>query len=181
MRAVRALAACAVLVTMGVACGGSEPTSSPPSSSPTASPPAPPSPSETPVLEDGRHFGYIRTVDTGTAPHSLEFDLAQWFTGEEANEAAREDGAIGPEETVPNDYYIRNVNTRLRTLPFEDDVELAVIDWNNCCELREGELEPFAAAFEGHQPAGSYRGSFSPYWLTVAGGEVVKIEEQYLP
>jgi len=133
------------------------------------------------VLADGRHFGYSNTVDAEASPHTLVFDKADFLTGEEANEAAREDGHLGPGESVPNDYYIRNNNPLLRTLPFEDDVELAVIDWNNCCELVQGELEPFAAAFEGHQPAGSYRGSLSPYWLTVAGGRVVKIEEQYQP
>jgi hypothetical protein len=177
----RVLAACAVAMILGAACDGSEPsldgTPSPPAASPTQSP----TPAASPLLEDGRHFGYVKTVDIEASPNSLVFDLAQWFTGDEANTAAREDGAIGQDETVPNDYYIRNENTLLRTLPFEDDAELAVIDWNNCCELRAGELEPFAAAFEGHQPAGSYRGSFSPYWLTVTGGEVVRIEEQYLP
>jgi hypothetical protein len=27
----------------------------------------------------------------------------------------------------------------------------------------------------------AYRGSSSPYWLTVTAGQVTKIEEQYLP
>jgi hypothetical protein len=175
------LSACAVALILSAACGGSEPTTdgtSPPAASPTV---ASPTPTASAVLEDGRHFGYITSVDVEDSPHALVFDLAQWFQGEEANTAAREDGAIGQDETVPNDYYIRNENTLLRTLSFGDDVELQVIDWTNCCELRTGELEPFAAAFEGHQPGGPYRGSFSPYWITITGGEVVGIEEQYLP
>jgi hypothetical protein len=182
MRAVRILGLSAVVVILGAACGGSEPSAgSPPVPSPTESPTGSPTPSETPVLEDGHHFGFIKAVDVADSPHDLVFDLAQWFTGEEANTAAREDGVIGPDESVSNDYYIRNENTLLRTLSFEDDVDLQVIDWNNCCELRTGQLEPFAAAFEDSRAAGSYRGSLSPYWVTVAAGEVVRIEEQYLP
>jgi hypothetical protein len=56
-----------------------------------------------------------------------------------------------------------------------------VVDWDHCCVEIEGDLVLFAAAFEEEDPSGTYRGSRSPYWLTVAGGRVVGIEEQYLP
>ena len=168
---------------LAVACKGSPPSSgpSPSQSTITAPPTQSPSPAISASLEEGRHFGYIKSVDIGGSPFSLVFDKADFLTGQAATEAAREDGVIGPDESQPNDYYIRNQNPLLRTLTFRDDVRLIVIDWTNCCETVTGELEPFAAAFEGHQPAGAYRGSFSPYWITVTGGEVVKVEEQYLP
>ena len=53
-----------------------------------------------------------KTVDPGQ--QTITFDLIQFFTGEAATKAAAEDGQESP---PPNDYYIRNVNSRLRTLP----------------------------------------------------------------
>ena len=63
----------------------------------------------TSVLGDGRWFGYVDSADTT----SIEFDLACWFSGDEAILAAAEDGEESP---PPNDYYIRNVNPQLRTV-----------------------------------------------------------------
>lgn len=140
-----------------------------------------PTPSVAPELEDGRHFGFVRSVD----PAELEmvFDLAYFLQGEEANEAAAE---RGDEVPVPNDYYIINDNPRLRTLVLASDVSLDLLDWNQCCdELFEGDLVAFATAFDRGRPFESdgfiYQGPASPYWLTVRNGEVVRVEEQYLP
>ena len=131
-------------------------------------------------LEDGEHFGFVEEVDASGG--TLVLDLAYFLTGEAANEAAAE---RGDEVPVPNDYYIVNDNDRLRTLTLADDLELALLDWNNCCDERfEGDLEAFAQAIdEGMIEAEGlvYNGTFSPYWLTVENGEVVRVEEQYLP
>jgi hypothetical protein len=132
-------------------------------------------------LEDGEHFGWVEEVDASGG--TLVLDLAYFLTGEAANETAAE---RGDEVPVPNDYYIVNDNPRLRTLTLADDVELSLLDWNDCCDERfDGDLDPFAQAIaEGEQvEAGGhvYNGTFSPYWLTVENGEVVRIEEQYLP
>jgi hypothetical protein len=138
----------------------------------TGSPPA--------ELEDGEHFGFVEKVDPTDG--TLVLDLAYFLTGEAANEAAAEHGDEVP---VPNDYYIVNDNDRLRTLTLADDVELSLLDWNHCCDERfQGDLDSFARAIdEGTFEAGGvvYNGTLSPYWLTVEDGEVVRIEEQYLP
>lgn len=55
-------------------------------------------------LPDGRVVGYLAGVDDSGG--AIEFDLAVWFSGNEANIAARIDGIEGI--PVPNDYYIRN-------------------------------------------------------------------------
>jgi hypothetical protein len=137
-------------------------------------------PSETPApeLEDGRHFGFIRSIDV--AAQTMRFDLAYFLTGDEANQAAAEHGDEVP---VPNDYYIVNDNPRLRTLAIAPDAEVWVIDWTACCDLVPGEIQPFVDAFATrHHPWDAlYQGSQAPYWLTVEDGVVVKIEVQYLP
>lgn len=164
----------ATSVTGATGATATEPTNA---TGPTGSP----TPSVAPELEDGRHFGFVRSVD----PSELElvFDLAYFLQGEEANEAAAE---RGDEVPVPNDYYIINDNPRLRTLVLASDVSLDLLDWNRCCdELFEGDLEAFATAFDRGEPFESegfiYQGPASPYWLTVRDGEVVRVEEQYLP
>lgn len=153
-----------------------------PTTDPTESPEPTESeaPSPTPLaeLEDGRHFGSIRSIDV--AAQTMRFDLAYFLTGDEANEAAAEHGDEVP---VPNDYYIVNDNPRLRTLAIAPDAEVWVIDWTDCCELVQGEIQPFVDAFatKAHAWDALYQGSEAPYWVTVEGGLVVKIEVQYLP
>ena len=133
-------------------------------------------------LEDGRHFGFIETVDAPGG--SITFDLAYFFTGDEANEVAAERGDETPD---PNDYYVVNDNPRLRDLALAPDVTISVFDWNRCCDEQVVvDITTFADVMA--QPDGSvemdgqlYYGVLSPYWVTVEDGVVTEIEEQYLP
>jgi hypothetical protein len=134
-----------------------------------------------PELQDGEHFGFVQSVDV--AGGTMVFDLAYLLTGEEANQAAAEHGDEVP---VPNDYYIVNDNPKLRTLVLAPDLELALLDWNHCCDtFIEGDLTTFASAVEADEivTVGEqiYYGSLSPYWVTVEEGVVTRVEEQYLP
>ena len=199
------LAATAVMVS-GVGCstGGSTTASSPvprpsasshppkhatsPSPIATYSPHAKPSPTPTSSgassasLEDGRHLVFIKGVRTqGATGAALRFDLTEWYSGEAATRAAIEDGAIEPGEQLPNDYYIRNNNPMLRTMAVVAGAKVLVIDWSNCCDTFAGDLGQLADGIaSGRHNEGNYRAS-SPYWLRVQGGEIVKIQEQYLP
>jgi hypothetical protein len=189
-----AVALLVVLAILAAACGEDGTTPGSPTGSggvtasatpePTASETEAPEPSETgsptaaAALEDGRHFGYIRSIDAEA--QTMRFDLAYFLTGEEANDAAAEHGDEVP---VPNDYYIVNDNPRLRTLKVDPGVEVWVIDWADCCDLVEGEIQPFVDAFEtrNHPWDALYQGRRAPYWVTVRDGLVVEIEVQYLP
>jgi hypothetical protein len=131
-------------------------------------------------LEDGRHFGYVRSVDADA--RTIEFDLAYFLSGEEANAAYQAAGGTGP---VPNDHFVVNDNPRLRTLPLAPDVRLRLLDWNHCCEtFFDGDLVLFGQAIEeqGDVTDGdlTYRGQ-SQWWITVENGVVTEIEEQYSP
>jgi hypothetical protein len=77
--------------------------------------------SEPVVLADGRHPVLIKTVDV--QGRRITFDLIQFLTGEAAIKAAAEDHQESP---PPNDYYIRNVNPRLRTLPVRSGATITV-------------------------------------------------------
>lgn len=152
------------------------PTTTGPSGSPTSSE-SPPAEAE---LEDGRHFGYIRSVDVPAL--AIVFDLAYFLTGDEATEAAEEHGDEAP---PPNDYYIVNDNPRVRTLGLAPDLELVLLDWNRCCDRTfEGQLEPFADAINGGDRVlvgDLVYENDGPFWVTVEGGAIVRIEEQFLP
>jgi hypothetical protein len=60
-------------------------------------------------------FGHIRSLVRKDDDYELRFDPA-WFTsGETANTAAAEDGAVEPGQPVPNDNYVVDEGHRLLT------------------------------------------------------------------
>jgi hypothetical protein len=114
----------------------------------------------------------------GDPPNRMTFDLAEFLTGDAAAESAAEHGDESP---PPNDYYIVNDNPRLRTLSIAGGAELRIVDWADCCDsFVVGDLGLLADALVHPDPTGAYRPS-SPFWITVEGGAIVTIEEQYLP
>jgi hypothetical protein len=133
------------------------------------------------TLPDGEYFGFIKSMNTDS--QTVAFDLACFYSGDEANEQA---AARGDEVPVPNDVYIVNDNTKVRTLTFDPAAELRLIDWNQCCEFAQGaEMQSFASAVDSGDFAefGGFRyaGTLSPYWVTIQDGQVVAFEEQFLP
>jgi hypothetical protein len=154
---------------------GTEDTSAPDEST------EPGGPAELPI-EDGRHAAFLTDLDLGA--RTLTFDVIQFLTGQAAIDAYREDHPEDPEGDPDNDYYIRNVNPRLRTLPVASDVEVEVVrlgspsgaglvawSWDDL----PGHLAETSA------DDGSGRLSWSPWWLTVDDAEIVALTEQYIP
>jgi hypothetical protein len=134
----------------------------------------------TPVV---RSFGYIEAIDQQAG--TLRFDAAEFLSGAEGLRAAREDGAIGPEEALSNDYYVRNSDRSPETLVLADEVAVTRVQCNGGCrEKLPGELNALAASFhlrEVPNLGDSYRGRHTQYWLTIEDGEVKRIDELYLP
>lgn len=123
-------------------------------------------------LPDGIWFGSLVTVSS----NDIGFDLACWFSGEAANEAAAEDGF--EEIPVPNDYYIRNEVDTLRTVPVDPD---AVIQWypaGSEIELSERPWGEWVADPAGYLPC---PGEWCLGWLYVNDGTVTEVVQQYTP
>lgn len=182
-----------VLAVVFVEDGDDEPTSQAPSTTvaPTtgapattgddASAPAPteaPPPAEAPVLEDGRYAAYLTGLDVGA--RTIEVDVIQFLTGDEAIAAYLEDNPDDP-GGPPNDYYIVNDNPRLRELPVGGGVAITMLDW-------DGGFAPMTVAFEdmpAHLAADPILDDArlwpNPLWVTVEGGTVTAVEEQYTP
>jgi hypothetical protein len=173
----RALLLSLVLVAAG--CGGGDDENAAPATTQasTSTQQAPPAPSS------AEHFGYIRSVSTAGPAATLAFDEAELLTGKAAQKAAEEDGVVEPGDPVPNDYYVRNPDKSMQTLRIASDAQITAKRCDLCRHGRPGELGPFLASFmQGRQTfADPYRGKYSQYWLMIENGEVVAIDEQYLP
>jgi hypothetical protein len=165
------------VIASGLAGRGGEPVE------PTETPP----PLDEADLEDGRHFGYVTFVDVEA--RTIQFDLAIWLSGEEANRAYEE--ATGDPSGAPNDHFTVNENPRLRTLALAPDARVRLLDWNDCCDtFFDADLDVWAEViarknFEngdvvddhGHR----YSANAAQVWITVQDGVVTLVEEQYTP
>jgi hypothetical protein len=120
------------------------------------------------TLPDGRWFGFVAEADES----EVSFDLACWFTGSAAADAAAEDGEESP---PPNDYYIRNENEQLRQVPVASDATVQCL----CSDTDSTELIAMTYA---EWLSGRATRTYQPgVWIEVADGAVSLIEEQYVP
>lgn len=147
------------------------------SASSTPSQPAEPSEPATSVLADGRHPAYLTAIDTGA--RTLTFDVIQYLTGEEATKAFQRDNP-GVEGGPPNGYYILNVNPRLRTLPVRRDVLVEVLWLGGNPGPDTITFEQLPDYFANDLIEDKYLW-YDPFWLTVRGGRIDAIAEQYIP
>lgn len=121
----------------------------------------------TAVLPDGEWFGYVDTA----AGSNLEFDLACWFSGVPAADAAAEDGSESP---PPNDYYVRNQSAARRTVAVSDTAEVQQLVDAGGPDLTTVTYAEWSAGWGSldYQPG---------VWLTIKDGKVATIVEQYVP
>jgi hypothetical protein len=161
------------------------PTSETPSATPTEH--ASPTPSAIPTAEpagdtlpDGRYFVQLTDIQGGEeGPLQLQYDLAYFLTGADANQAAADRGLETP---VPNDYFIVNDNPKLRLTPLEGVYSVKYIPEGSGLSTP---VKAHEAQFLGWMGE-SVQTDFPPkdtswWWITIANGSVTKIEQQYLP
>jgi hypothetical protein len=135
-----------------------------------------PSESESAILEDGHHFVFVKeAVVFPDATRKVRFDLAYFLTGDEGEEAAADHG-----DEFVDGYYIVNDSDRLRSLPLAEEVEVEYIPVDQCCELQPGDIDAWLESINETNPT-DYGGTDVPWWLTVEGGQITRIEQQYLP
>ena len=169
--------------------------------SPTATTPAPtsatrspkptdtPSPTPSPIatgepggdtLPDGRYFVQLTDIQGGEeGPLLLQYDLAYFLTGEEANQAAEDRGLETP---VPNDYFIVNDDPKKRLTPLEGVYSVKYIPEGSGLS---SPVKAHEAQFLGWMGE-TVQTDFPPkdtswWWVTIENGSVTRIEQQYLP
>ena len=142
---------------VGDAPAGEEPTGTPA-----------PGASSTVDLPDDEHPALIKSIDAGAL--TVTFDLVQWLTGDAAKVAFQQANP-GETEGPPNDYFIVNNNPRLRTYQLAPDAVLKVTPGGDPNDVQEIALADFA----------SYPQREALFWLTVKGGVITRIEQQWVP
>ena len=135
-------------------------------------------------LPDGTYLGYVTyAAEEGfTGLPEIQFDLVVWFGGKEADYAALEDGEESPR---PNGYYIRNDDSLELVLRVADRVEVTSVWYHYVTGL---DLVPlpitfaqFVEAMTGEPSGHQVNMVHDPWWVTIVDGEIVSIEEQYIP
>ncbi len=121
------------------------------------------------ALPDGDHDAYITRIDR--ANNRIVVDVVQVFHDDQAVKEAIADGKSRADAQYLTTW-VRNQNPRLRTLPLASDL---VIKLHDGCEGGRGHLlSTLAADARQRGPSGQH-----PYYytLTVAGGQVQRIQE----
>ncbi|HEX5825135.1 MAG TPA: hypothetical protein VFY18_11810 [Candidatus Limnocylindrales bacterium] len=133
-------------------------------------------------MVDERLFGELVAVD-GNAP-SITLDLGQLFGAgglDEANAAARADGVIGPNEDLPNPFYVRDLHER-RTIGLDPAATIVVLghDADGNSLPTPVTLSEFAVLWR----TGPSSGAWTPaayYWCSLRDGRVVGMEAEHAP
>jgi len=142
----------------------------------TTSTPSPPK--TTTATAPEKQFCFMRSGTWEGSTPELIVDYAQLLTGDEAVAAAT---AAGAESPPPNDYFIVNDNTKLRTLPADPKMTVKVVSKSDGM-VSGGYSMAFGEWYD--VLIGMSGSSFvkdMPYWITIEDGTIVAIEEQYLP
>lgn len=120
-------------------------------------------------LPNGVWFG----LAVGIEPDRIEFDLSCIYFGEIAYSEGAADG-----EEVNNDFYIRNQNPALRSVPLVDPPVWTLGQFDGSGELFEVDYIDWPV------PGPTYTqcpGEWCTVWLYVNDGIVTDIVEQYIP
>ena len=104
-------------------------------------------------------FGHIKSLTRKGSGYELRFDPALLLTGETANIAAAEDGAVDPGQPVPNDNYVVDEGHRLFTYLVPADAKVTVL-------TKSPEGTPITVA----ELAQIVSGNHTPLWESIDTG-----------
>lgn len=132
-------------------------------------------------LDDGRYLAFI--IGSRNDNANLEIDLAVWFSGSEANTAATIDGET--DIPVPNDYYIRNADPTILSIPVAAGVEVTSVwyDYDTDPDLENDPISYLDLLDVINSDGEGIKGNMrtDPWWVTFNNGEIVALDEQYIP
>lgn len=138
-----------------------------------------------PGLEDGTWFAFVTVGEDEDGAMTLGIDLAAMLTGEEAREAAVEDGAIAEGEELPNDFYIDNDDVVLELLHAAEDARFVMISGEDVARRVQVDASLFAEIWEGTYSGDPLYGvaAQTPMAMdvVVADGLVTEATAVYLP
>jgi len=144
----------------------------------SASPSSLPEPSGD-ELPDGKYFVLLTDLQGGEeGPLLIQYDLTYFYTGDEANQIA---ASRGDETPVPNGVYIVNDNPKLRLAPLAEHFTVRYIPEGSGSETVPAPQDRFLAWLGQTEQTDFPPKEYTYWWVTIEGGEVTTIEQQYLP
>ena len=124
-------------------------------------------------------YAHAKSLVRHGAHWELRVDPALFLSGLTAQRAAVEDGAIGPGEAVPNDYYTRDDSHRLLTFRVAPRAHVTVMTRGpKATSITVPEL---ARALAGKKTPHPLWEPQAGYWVRVAGDTVRGLDQQYTP
>jgi hypothetical protein len=131
------------------------------------------------TLFDGRYFVRLNDLQGGEAgPPAVRYDLAYFLTGAAADQAAKDRGLETP---VPDGYFIVNDSHRTRVAPLADPFAVKYIPESNCCQPVKAHNSAFLGWLGETQQSDFPPKDTSWWWITIEGGQITKVEQQFLP
>ncbi len=126
-------------------------------------------------------YGNVATLNRTAGRWILRVDPAAFLSGLTAQRAAVEDGAIGPGEAVPNDFYLRNESKKLLTYIVAPNARITVITAG--IRVTRVPVAEFAALVKGKNPRKRklFGSPTEGYWAQVRGATVLSMDQQYRP
>src|SRR5262245_45847990 len=147
------------------------------SASETPSPDATAEP-ESDTLPDGQYFVRLNDLEGGEAgPPAVRYDLAYFLTGAEADQAAKDRGLESP---VPDGYFIVNDSHRMRVVPLADRFGVKYIP-EGTSQLVKAHNAAFLGWLGETQQSDFPPKETSWWWITIEGGEITTVKQQFLP
>jgi hypothetical protein len=130
-----------------------------------------------------RFFGHIRSLERQGEEYRMRFDPAWFLSGETANVAAAEDGAVEPGEPVPNDNYVLEEGHRALTFRVPPDAGVTVLTRHGAGQFGATKVSvaQLAELVHGTSPLRLFEPLDSGVWLSVKGDSVQSIDQQYRP
>jgi len=129
-----------------------------------------------------RKICYIEKIFTEPGMRFIIFDTIDWFQGEKAVIAYKEDHP-GSTASLPDGYYIRNRVNKWDTLAIAGTAQFVMQTYSRDSEgnFRRNEqidIDQFTRLFSEHDHRQYKR---IPFWMAISHGRILSIAEQYIP
>jgi len=128
-------------------------------------------------------FGHIRSLARAGGHYVMRFDPALLLSGETANKAAAENGAVAPGEPVPNDNYVVDESHRAYTYRVAPDAKVTLLIRSS--PEKWGPTPSTVAELEKIVDGSSKLDLFEPLdtgvWVTIDVDTVRAVYHQYHP
>ncbi|MFX3632703.1 MAG: hypothetical protein ACE3L7_06475 [Candidatus Pristimantibacillus sp.] len=130
--------------------------------------------------------GYIEKIEHKDNQYILSIDHIDWYEGEQAAQKFRELEEDSGMDAPPDGYYIINDDSTLKDLPIADDAVVLMQIYNRTGDVNEADIvwdeqisvDKFVELLNTED---DFELKNFPYHVTVQGGEIVRIVQQYIP